>query len=54
MGNSSNNIQSRVMGFQLCTMSICKKHAQQVMHLARNALKSIKGEQFKRMTRNAL
>jgi len=36
MGNSSKNIQCSVMGFQLCTMSYCKK---QVMPLAINALK---------------
>jgi len=39
MGNSSRNTHCSVMGFQLCTMSHKKKHAQQGMPLARNALK---------------
>jgi len=44
MWNRSKNIQHSVIGFQLGTMSHCKKHALQVMPLARNALKIIKGE----------
>ena len=44
MGNSSKNIQCSVMGFQLCTMSYCKKHALKDMPVARNAVKIIKGE----------
>jgi len=38
-GNNSKNIQCSVMGFQLCTMSHCKKHVQQVMPLAIKTLK---------------
>jgi len=38
MGNNSRDTQCSVMGFQLCNMYHCKKHAHQVMTLARNAL----------------
>jgi len=38
MGNNSRDTQCSVMGFQLCNMSHCKKHAHLVMTLARNAL----------------
>ena len=51
MGNSPKNTKCSVMGwtslpfiFQLCNMSPCKKHAQQVIPLAR---KSIEGNNLK-------
>jgi len=47
MWNSSKNIQCSVMGFQLCTMPHCKKHVQQVMPLAINALNQSKGNNLK-------
>jgi len=41
---NSRYTQCSVVGFQLCTMSHCKKYAQQVMPLVRNALTSIEGK----------